>query len=110
MWKEPMFILSLFATSPEGAPNPLGTWFMIFAFILIFYFLLIRPQRRQQKEHETLVAALKKGDEVITLGGIIGTIVHIKDNRITIRTGDTRIEVERSKVGNVLKTEGTAEE
>jgi preprotein translocase subunit YajC len=105
-----MFILSLFATSPEGAPNPLGTWFMIFAFILIFYFLLIRPQRRQQKEHEAMVEALKKGDEVITLGGIIGTIVHIKDHRITLRTGDTRIEVERSKIGNVLQQKGTADE
>lgn len=107
-----MLILSLFATSPEGAPNPLGTWFMIFAFILIFYFLLIRPQRRQQKEHEAMVDALKKGDEVVTLGGIIGTIVHIKDNdnRVTLRTGDTRIEIDRSKIGNVLQGKTTTEE
>lgn len=107
-----MLTLSLFATSPEGAPNPLGTWFMIFAFILIFYFLLIRPQRRQQKEHEAMVDALKKGDEVVTLGGIIGTIVHIKDNdnRVTLRTGDTRIEIDRSKIGNVLQGKTTTEE
>ena len=103
-------ILNILMASPDGAPNPMGTWFMIFAFIGIFYFLLIRPQRRQQKERkdhdnfsilDEMVKQLKKGDEVVTVGGIIGTIVHLQDDRVTIKSGDTRIEIERSKVGHV---------
>lgn len=97
----------LFAASPEGGANPAGTLFMLAGFVAIFYFLFIRPQRKQQQRHEEMVNALQKGDEVVTVGGIVGTIVHIKDDRITVKTGDTRIEVERSKVGQVLnkKTE-----
>ncbi len=79
----------------------MGTWFMIFAFIGIFYFLLIRPQRRQQKEHEEMVKQLKKGDEVVTIGGIVGTIVHIQDDRVTIKSAETRLDIERSKVSHV---------
>jgi len=94
-------ILNMLMASPDGAPNPMGTWFMIFAFIGIFYFLLIRPQRRQQKEHEEMVKQLKKGDEVVTVGGIVGTIVHVQDDRVTIKSADTRVEIERSKVGHV---------
>ncbi len=94
-------ILNMLMASPDGAPNPMGTWFMIFAFIGIFYFLLIRPQRRQQKEHEEMVKQLKKGDEVVTIGGIVGTIVHIQDDRVTIKSAETRLDIERSKVSHV---------
>ena len=94
-------ILNILMASPDGAPNPMGTWFMILAFIGIFYFLLIRPQRRQQKEHDELVKQLSKGDEIVTIGGIVGTIVHIQDDRVTVKSGDTRLEIERSKVSHV---------
>lgn len=94
-----MLILSLLQTSPAG-PNPFGTVFMFGAIFLIFYFLLIRPQRKQQKSHDAMVQSLSRGDEVVTIGGIIGKIIHLTDDRITIKTADeTRLEVERSKVG-----------
>jgi preprotein translocase subunit YajC len=90
----------------QGAPqggSPYGMLFMFAAIFAIFYFLLIRPQRQQQKAHQAMVAALAKGDEVATIGGIIGKIVHLTDDRVTLRTsGDTRVEVERSKVGRKL--------
>jgi preprotein translocase subunit YajC len=86
------------AQGPAG-PNPFGTVFMFGAIFLIFYFLLIRPQRKQQKAHDEMVKSLSRGDEVVTIGGIIGKIIHITDDRITIKTAeDTRLEVERSKV------------
>jgi len=67
---------------------------------LIFYFLLIRPQRKQQKSHDEMVQSLSRGDEVVTIGGIIGKIVHLTDDRMTIKTADeTRLEIERSKIG-----------
>lgn len=74
---------------------------MFGAIFLIFYFLLIRPQRKQQKSHDEMVKTLSRGDEVVTIGGIIGRIVHLTDDRITIKTADdTRLEVERSKIGS----------
>ncbi|MEK6254610.1 MAG: preprotein translocase subunit YajC [Gemmatimonadales bacterium] len=94
-----MLILSLFQTSAAG-PNPFGTVFMFGAIFLIFYFLLIRPQRKQQKSHDEMVQSLSRGDEVVTIGGIIGKIVHLTDDRMTIKTADeTRLEIERSKIG-----------
>lgn len=67
---------------------------------MIFYFLLIRPQRKQQKSHDEMVQSLSRGDEVVTIGGIIGKIVHLTDDRMTIKTADeTRLEIERSKIG-----------
>ncbi len=97
-----MLYLDLFAASPEGgAANPAATLMMMVGFVAIFYFLFFRPQRKQQKEHEALVEGLKKGDRISTIGGIIGTIVHLTDDRVTIKSGDTRLEVERSKIGQV---------
>jgi len=85
---------------PAAGPNPFGTVFMFGAIFLIFYFLLIRPQRKQQKSHDEMVKSLSRGDDIVTIGGIIGKIIHITDDRITIKTAeDTRIEIERSKVG-----------
>ncbi len=98
-----MLILNFFAGSPDGGTgNPAATLMMVMGFGAIFYFLLIRPQRKQQQEHRDLMQGLKKGDEVTTVGGIVGTIVHLTDDRITLKTGDTRIEIDRSKVGKVL--------
>lgn len=99
-------IANLILMAPaEGGAGATGTLIMFAAFIAIFYFLLIRPQRKQQKAHEEMVRNLRKGDEVVTLGGIMGRIVHLQDDRLTLKSGDTRIEVERSKVGRVLGQE-----
>lgn len=95
-----MLNLTLLQAQTPAGPNPFGTVFMFGAIFLIFYFLLIRPQRKQQKAHDEMVKSLSRGDEVVTIGGIIGKIIHITDDRITIKTAeDTRLEVERSKVG-----------
>ena len=97
-----MLMLSLFGAAPEGGTaNPAATMMMMFGFIAIFYFLFFRPQRKQQQEHQAMVKGVKKGDEVTTVGGIVGTIVHIADDRVTIKSGETRLEIERSKIGSV---------
>jgi preprotein translocase subunit YajC len=76
---------------------------------LIFYWLLIRPQRKDRQKHEELVAGLKKGDEIVTMGGIIGTVVHLEADRVTLKTGEnTRIVVERSKVARTTSSPGSA--
>ncbi len=95
-----MLILSLLQAQSPSGPNPFGTVFMFGAIFMIFYFLLIRPQRKQQKAHDGMVKSLSRGDEVVTMGGIFGKIVHLTDDRVTIKTADdTRLEIERSKIG-----------
>jgi preprotein translocase subunit YajC len=96
-------IVALLGAQPADGSNPLtGTLFMFVAIGAIFYFLILRPQRQQQKQHEAMVQSLSRGDEVVTLGGVIGKIVHVADDRLVIKSGDTRIEVERGKIGRKL--------
>jgi len=95
-----VLILSLLQAQSPSGPNPFSTVFMFGAIFMIFYFLLIRPQRKQQKAHDEMVKSLSRGDEVVTMGGIFGRIVHLTDDRVTIKTADdTRLEIERSKIG-----------
>ena len=106
-----MFIHLLFAPSGAQGGNPGATMFMFAAIFAIFYFLLIRPQRQQQKRQDEMIRALSKGDEIATIGGIVGKIVHLTDDIVTIRTAqDTRLEIERSKVGRKLATGGDADQ
>jgi len=101
-------MLMLQATGTPQGQSPFGMLFMFAAIFAIFYFLLIRPQKQQQKAHSEMVAALARGDEIATIGGIVGTIVHLTDEVVTIKTaGDTRLEIERSKVGRKLTPGGS---
>ncbi len=93
----------IFMPSEQGGGSAMPTFIMLAAFIGIFYFLLIRPQRQQQKRHNEMVQGLRRGDEVTTIGGIVGRIVHIKEDLITIKTGeDTRVVVQREKIARKL--------
>ena len=80
----------------------------IAAFIAIFYFLLIRPQRQQQKRHEELLKQVKRGDEIVTSGGVVGEVVHVKDDLVTIRSAESRLVVERRAIARI--TNATAKE
>jgi preprotein translocase subunit YajC len=71
------------------------------AIILIFYFLLIRPQSMARKKHAEILAGLKKGDDVTTAGGIVGKVKDIKDDRITIESGTSTLVVERARIVRV---------
>jgi preprotein translocase subunit YajC len=97
-----MNLLAIMA-SPEGQTSLMPMIIMWTAIIAIFYFLLIRPQKKAQQRHQALVQGLKKGDEVMTDGGIIGQVIHLKEDRVLLRTGtDTRIEVARVKIARVF--------
>jgi preprotein translocase subunit YajC len=72
------------------------------ALLAIFWFLLIRPQRMQAKQHEEMLKGLKRGDEIVTSGGIVGKVVHLKDDRVTIESGESRLVIERERVAKVL--------
>jgi len=83
---------SLTGAPTEGATiNPFAQWLPIIAIFFVFYLFFIRPQIKKQKEQDDMRANLKKGDKVITIGGIIGTIVNVKENGkvVTLSVNDT---------------------
>jgi preprotein translocase subunit YajC len=78
--------------------NPLATLIFPLAILAIFYFILIVPQRRQLKQHQSLVQTLAKGDQVVTAGGLIGEIMALKDDSVQLKTGTATVVVERSRI------------
>ena len=88
---------------PQQA-NQLVSMFPLILIFIVFYFLLIRPQQKKQKEHEGLLKKLEKNDEVVTTGGIHGTIVNVKDTTVTLRIDDSvKIELQKNCVSFVKK-------
>ena len=75
----------------------LSTIIMVVVLIAIFYFLLIRPENKKKKEAQNLRDSLAVGDEVTTIGGIVGTICHVKENSIVIESGADRVRLEMMK-------------
>ena len=94
----------------QPAPSPLVTLMPFILMFVIFYFLLIRPQQKKQKEHQKMLSEIKKNDDVITTGGIHGTIVNVKDKTFTLRVDDNvKIEISKSAVAGVKRQTGTEE-
>ncbi|UCB57781.1 MAG: preprotein translocase subunit YajC [Candidatus Omnitrophota bacterium] len=86
------------------APNPLAGLFPIVLIFVIFYFLLIRPQQKQQKEHRQMLSKLGKNDEVVTNGGIHGTVVNVDEDTVTLRVDDnTRIKFQKNTISYIKK-------
>jgi preprotein translocase subunit YajC len=85
--------------------NPIQSQLITIALIIgVFYFLLIRPQKKAQEEHKKMLAGLKKNDEIITTGGIHGTIANVKETTITLKVDDNvKIEVSKSSVASVKR-------
>jgi preprotein translocase subunit YajC len=96
-------MLAFLAVPREGGNSSMILLMQFVAIGFIFYLLLIRPQRKEQQRHREMVEQLKKGDEVITAGGIIGTVVHTQADRLTIKTGEnTRLVIQRARIAQVL--------
>jgi preprotein translocase subunit YajC len=100
------FVFSLLMAAPEGGSASGGGAFLQFvpfiAIIAIFYFLIIRPQNKKQKETQRMLGALKKGDKVVTIGGIHGVIQTVRDQSIILKVDDNvKLEFNRSAISNV---------
>lgn len=92
-------LIALLAQAQPEAPNPLIQFLPFILLMVGFWFLLIQPQRKKQKEHERMLSELKSGDKVITSGGIYGTITHVKPDRFHVKIDENcRIEVAKSAV------------
>lgn len=99
--------LALLMAPRQGASGTFVFFLNMTAVILIFYFLLIRPQRKEQARQKEMIAAIGKGDEVVTTGGIIGTVIRAEEDRLIIKTGgETKITIERSRIARKITAEG----
>jgi preprotein translocase subunit YajC len=94
-------LLLLFAPSGQGGAGMSAFLIQIALFIGIFYFLLIRPQRKQAEQHKQLLASLQRGDQIVTSSGIIGEVVFIKDDQVTIRSGEAKFVILRSGITSI---------
>lgn len=100
------FFLSLLSFGGNQGPTDTKSTLMsllpIAAIIAIFYFLIMRPQRKQQKETQRMLSALKKGDKVVTIGGIHGVVQSVRDAAVVVKVDEnTKIEFTRSAIATV---------
>jgi len=95
-----LFISDAMAQTAGGAGTGGFVSFLpMIALFVIFYFLLIRPQQKRQKEHKNMVAGLAKGDEIVTMGGVLGKITAVGENFVTVQVAEnTEIKVQKMSV------------
>lgn len=87
--------------------DSLAAFLPLILMLVVFYFLLIRPQQKRQKERMAMLDALKKGDKVITIGGLHGTIVDLSDDQVVLRVNEnTKLTFERHAVNTVVQKQG----
>jgi len=97
---------------PSGGANanPLSMFVPIIGMVVIFYFLLIRPQQKRQKETQEMIEAVKKGDRVVTASGLYGTVAGIKENIIVLKIAEnTKVEMLKSSVSGVVEKAGESQ-
>lgn len=88
----------------QTAVNPLVQLLPLALIFIIFYFLLIRPQKQREKEHQKMLQGINKNDEVVTSGGIHGTVVNVKDKTLTLRIDENvKMEIEKSNIAYIKK-------
>jgi len=100
------------ATGPQTGQSQQPVW-MTFApmilLVIVFYFILIRPQQQRAKQQVKLIASLKSGDKVITSSGIVGVVITVKDRTVSLRSADAKMEVTKSSVTEILEGGDAAE-
>jgi preprotein translocase subunit YajC len=99
------FVIAQAAPAAAGAQaaNPLMTFLPLILLFVVFYFLMIRPQMKRQKEHRNMVSALSKGDEVVTNGGIAGKVEEVGESFITVEIApNVKIKLQKGAVQQVL--------
>lgn len=96
--------------APQNAPGIGGMLFPMVLMMVIFYFLLIRPQTKREKERKKMVEALKNGDSVVTRGGIVGSVQSVKNDTLTIRSLESKFEVYKDAVERVITDRGDLKE
>jgi preprotein translocase subunit YajC len=102
--------IALGASSGGSAGGGMSIVFIqMIVIVAIFYFLIIRPKMQQEKKHRARLETIKAKDQIITAGGIMGEVVHVKDDELTVKSGESRLIVQRDRVA-VVRSPGEREE
>lgn len=101
------FLAAATAAAPAGPP-PWTNFIWIVGMIAIFWFLIIRPQMKQQKQHREKIAGIKKGDQVVTSGGIVGKVTRVDDNYADVEIAQgVKVKVVKHTIGDIVPPGGT---
>lgn len=103
-WTNAAYAMGASAQGQEGAAGGLMSMAPILLMFVIFYFLLIRPQQKKNKQHKAMLASLKPGDKVVTVGGIYGRIIKIDDEKAVLDLGDSKVTVGRGYIAGPTVT------
>lgn len=96
-------ILMFFRQQGDGMTGLVSSLLPFLLIILVFYFLILRPQQKRQKERQKLLESIKKGDKVVTSGGIHGTVEGIEDKTVLVKISDnTKVKVDRSAISAIV--------
>jgi len=96
---------------PGQAPPPVWTSMVpLVLLVVVFYFVLIRPQSKKAKEHAALLKTVRRGDEVVTSGGIVGEVVTVKDKTLVVRSMDAKFEINKAAISEISKRSGESSE
>ena len=89
--------MQIFLTTTASGAGLGSTVIMLVLMLAVFYFMLIRPENKRKKEAEEMRSAVKTGDRITTIGGIMGTVVHVKEDRVVLETGADQVRIEIAK-------------
>lgn len=104
-----MFSTLSAAAANAGQPPAWMSFLPLVAMGFIFWFLILRPQMRQQKEHKAKIAAMKKGDMVVTAGGLIGKVIKLDDHYVELELGpNVKVKAVRATIGDIVPPTGSA--
>ena len=110
-----MNLNAILAMAPQAKPGeqapPMWTSFVpLILLVVVFYFVLIRPQQKRTKQQAELLKSVKPGDKVLTTSGILGVVVTVKDKSVTIRSADSKMEIAKSAIGDIVERSGESSE
>lgn len=100
-----MFVVLADSTpAPAQQQNPIMAFLPMILLVVVFYFILIRPQQKRAKEQRKMLETLKAGDKVVTASGIIGEVITVKDRSVTLRSSDAKFEVTKDSVTAITES------
>jgi preprotein translocase subunit YajC len=97
-------------TQPDPRGQALTTIGMLVIMVVMFYFVLIRPQSKKAKDHAEMLKTVKAGDRIVTTGGVVATVVTVKERTLSVRSADSKFEITKAAVAEITERSGEASE
>ena len=97
-------------TQPDPKGQALYTVGMLVIMVVMFYFVLIRPQSKKAKDHAEMLKTVKPGDKIVTSGGVVGVVVTVKEKTLSIRSADSKFEITKAAITEITERNGASSE